>query len=191
MKESNGESSRWAKSRLPLLPVVLGAVFLLASVASPVDAIGRHRSTTVSGNALPSECNKGEGVGALELTGDLEGCWIFLDFDFECEELNGFARYTEKGRESFSGTANGVEGTFKTKYTLEATYNSGACQEFDAGGFPFEEQITGGCDHYIVKGTGAFRRAKGLITFFDVIPDPGESGASNYFYAGKIRRLRS
>ncbi len=48
MNEPIGESSRWTKSRWPLLPLVLGAVFLLATVASPVDAIGKQRTTSVS-----------------------------------------------------------------------------------------------------------------------------------------------
>ncbi len=191
MNRTTGKSARWTTSRWSLLPVVVGAVLLLAAVASPVDAIRSQRSTTVSGDSVPSDCNDGIGVGALALSGDLEGCLTFLDFDFECEELNGFALYSERGRESFEGTANGVEGTFTTRYTLEATYTSGACEEFNAGGFPFEQQITGGCDHYIVNGTGAFRDARGLITFFDVIPEPGVSGASNYLYSADIRNLRT
>lgn len=35
---------------------------------------------------------------------------------------------------------------------------------------------------------GAFRRAKGLVTFFDVIPDPGESG---FFHGGRIGNIRT
>jgi hypothetical protein len=163
----------------------------LAAVAAPVDARPNRGPTTVSGNAFPSLCNGDVGLGALELTGDIEGCLTFLDLDFECQELNGFAHYFEEGAESFVGSVNGVDGTFTTRYTLEATYKQGACEEFNAGGFPFQQQLTGGCDHLIVNGTGAFRDARGLVTFYDVIPDPGESGASNFFYKADIRNLRA
>lgn len=173
--------------RWSVAAVALGSLLLLAVIAAPADARGKPRLVPVSGDAVPSECNEGVGVAAIELVGDLTGCLTFLSLDFECEELNGFALYSEVGRESFSGTLNGVEGTFATRYTLEATYTSGACSEFDAGGFPFEKQLTGGCDHRVVAGTGVFRRARGLVTFYDVIPEPGQSGASNYLYSGEIR----
>lgn len=185
------KSGRWNKSRLMSAALAIGAVALLASIAAPVDARPNRGPTTVSGNAFPSLCNGEVGVGALELTGDIEGCLTFLDFDFECQELNGFALYTEAGSESFVGSVNGVEGTFNTRYTLEATYVQGSCEEFNAGGFPFLQQLTGGCDHFIVNGTGAFRDARGVVTFYDVIPDPGESGASNFFYKADIRNLRT
>lgn len=189
-RSHSGEGRRF-RSKWLLLPLTLGMLLILSSIAAPVDAIGKQSSVLLSGNAVPSACNGDVGLGAIELSGDMEGCLTFLDFDFECKELNGFALYNERGRESFAGTANGVEGTFTTRYTLEATYKSGACEEFNAGGFPFEQQMTGGCDHFIVNGTGAFRDARGLVTFFDVIPDPGESGASNFFYTAQIRRLRA
>lgn len=47
-------------------------------------------------------------------------------------------------------------------------------------------QLTGGCDHRVIGTSGAFKGMRGLITFFDVIPDPGESGASNFLYRGRL-----
>ena len=52
----------------------------------------------------------------------------------------------------------------------------------------FSAQLTGGCLHKIVdsSGTGKFEGVDGKLRFFDVIPDPGESGASNFLYAGYL-----
>lgn len=172
----------------------IGAVTVMVlSTTSPAGA-GDHdhddgdraETVQVSGNAVPSECNDGRGAGAIELTGDLEGCLTFFPKDFTCEELNGFALYNERGREVFEGSLNGESGKFRTKYTLEATYTQGSCAAFDAGGFPFLNQLTGGCDHFVKGRNGVFDDARGLITFHDVIPEPGVSGASNFLYSGHI-----
>ena len=178
------------KKRLRTPVMVLAVVAaLVGASALPVSADGKKggERITVSGNSVPSDCNDGEGAGAIALTGDLEGCLTFFPKRFTCDELNGFARYRESGTESFEGTLHGEPGRFSTSYTLEATYESGSCAEFEAGGFPFLSQLTGGCDHYVRGRSGAFRGASGLITFFDVIPDPGSSGASNFLYAGTLK----
>ena len=166
-----------------LVGLCLSFVMIFA-LMSPVEAAPK---TQISGNAVPSDCAGDRGAGAIELSGDLTGCLIFFPATFECVEMNGFARVRETGRELFVGRYDGERGKFRTKYDLEATYSSGACADFDAGGFPFEKQLTGGCDHYIRGRSGTFRGMRGLITFFDVIPDPGTSGASNFFYAGYLR----
>ena len=170
--------------------IILGfALLMVLSLAAPVGADDDDREKreriTISGDSVPSGCNDGRGAGAIELSGDLDGCLIFFPKRFTCDELNGFALYREWGRELFEGTFDGEPGTFRTKYTLEATYEQGACAEFDAGGFPFEKQITGGCDHRVIGRSGVFDDARGLITFHDVI-DPG-NGATNYLYSGHLR----
>ncbi len=169
-----------------LMTLVL-ALAVVVPLASPAGAQGR---TIVSGDAVPSECNNGRGAGAIELTGDFEGCLTFFPKRFNCVEMNGFARYREAGREVFRGMYNGERGRFVTRYTLQATYTSGSCAEFEAGGFPFLNQLTGGCDHRIIGKRGAFAELQGLIQFFDIIPEPGVSGASNFFYAGHVRPAR-
>ncbi|MEM9467073.1 MAG: hypothetical protein AAGA90_17000 [Actinomycetota bacterium] len=165
------------------------AVAVLLGMLAPASA---GRKIDISGDAVPSLCNDGEGVGAIELTGDLDGCLTFFPKRASCTEYNGFALYEERGRETFVGTFRGEEGTFRTRYTLAATYTAGSCVAIDAalageGDFPFERQLTGGCDHQIIGKRGAFDDLDGLITFYDVIPEPGVSGASNYFYSGYLR----
>ena len=171
--------------------VGLGAIFIMiVAFSTPVSAQAEAspaQHVTVSGDSEPSDCNNGRGAGAIALTGDLEGCLIFFPGDFTCDELNGFDRVRESGRELFIGSLFGERGKFRTHYDLEATYAAGFCDAVEAGGFPFEMQLTGGCDHYVRGRTGAFRGMKGLITFFDVVPVPGESGASNFLYAGELK----
>ncbi|MGI9606505.1 MAG: hypothetical protein ACR2P0_10245 [Acidimicrobiales bacterium] len=180
--ERDGKRRR-RRGRLSL--IAIGAVLtMLLSLMTPVGAA--QERTTVSGDAVPSTCNNGVGAGAIALTGDLEGCLIFFPGSFECTELNGFALYEERGREVFVGKYDGQRGRFRTKYTLAATYTAGSCAEFDTGGFPFLNQLTGGCDHHIVGKRGVFKGMRGLLTFHDVIPEPGVSGASNFLYSGYL-----
>lgn len=181
MEESLSHRDRTRSRRWLILGVV---AIVLVVLAAPALAGGR---TSISGNSVPSDCNDGVGAGAIALTGDIEGCLTFFPEDYRCDELNGFDRYWEAGTEHFVGTYQGEAGEFTTTYTLEATFAEGFCDAVEAGGFPFELQLTGGCDHYVTGTSGAFEGVRGLITFFDVIPDPGTSGASNYLYAGRLR----
>ena len=171
--------------RRPLLVLALVAA-LTAAVAIPAGASwGR---VTISGDATPNisqECvdlyQAADAVGAIELNdGELRGCLMFFPKHFQCDELNGFARVRERGTEKFVGTYNGEAGEFKTRYTLEATFETGFCTSLD-----YSTQLTGGCDHYIRGTSGVFERARGKITFHDVI-DPG-NGASNFLYSGWLR----
>ncbi len=161
----------------------------LTALLLPAPAEAQGEPTAISGDAVPSDCNNGKGLGAIELTGDLEGCLIFFPKTAECTEYNGFALYEEAGVERFIGSYNGEAGKFRTKYTLAGTYAQGACADFEAEDYGtfFSKQLTGGCDHYIKGKTGAFKGMKGLITFHDVIPTPGTSGASNFFYTGYLK----
>ena len=186
MNQIKAHTSKTTRAML----VLVVAVAVMFGVLSPASA-GRTK-TEISGNAVPSLCNDGQGVGAIELTGDLEGCLTFFPKKATCTELNGFALYEERGRETFVGSFQGEDGEFRTRYTLAATYAEGSCEAIDAalageGDFPFDKQLTGGCDHYVFGKTGAFAGMRGLITFYDIIPDPGVSGASNFFYSGHLR----
>lgn len=182
-------SNRRARSTRSILVFGLSAILLLA-FTSPVSATGDDgggvETVVVSGDSVPSDCNEGQGAGSILLTGDVDGCLTFFPESFTCDELNGFDRYREFGTEEFVGSLHGESGEFRTTYELEASYASGFCDAVDAGGFPFELQLTGGCDHTVIGESGAFAGVSGLITFFDVIPEPGVSGASNFLYAGDL-----
>lgn len=175
------------------MAIVAGAFVLTALVGgSTASAGGGHKRgwTTVSGTAVASGCG---GVYALELSGDLEGCWAVFPEDFACDELNGFALYKEWGREEFDGTRNGEPGQFVTKYTFEGAYPPGFCSNFD-----FLGELAGGCDHYIKGRSGSFRGVVGHIQFFDIIPGiqadgngtitPGITGPTDYLYVGNLNR---
>ncbi len=171
---------------------MLASVLFLAAMLIPAPAeaqSNQSKGTPISGNATPSACNNGQGLGAIELTGDLAGCLIFFPKTSNCTEYNGFALYEETGVERFIGTYDGKAGKFRTKYTLAGTYAQGACDDFAAEDYAtfFSKQLTGGCDHAIKGKTGVFKGMKGLITFHDIIPNPGTSGASNFFYEGYLK----
>jgi len=154
--------------------LVLAVLFALAV---PVLADQGHGGReTVSGDSVFSDC----GGFAIELSGDLNGCLEIEPLRYTCDELDGFARYREWGREFF--TDNDGKSTFRTRYDLEAIYSSGFCTTFD-----FATQLAGGCDHKVFSGRGKFQGANGLITFNDIIPEPGVSGASNFLYHGKLK----
>jgi hypothetical protein len=174
------------------LALAATALLMLATTANAAGT-AKHtngKRTTISGNSTPSDCNNGKGAGALSLTGDLEGCLTFFPKRFVCNELNGFAKYTEWGRESFKGTHNGQAGKFRTKYKVVGTYTQGSCKAFNNGCFPFANQITGGCKHKVIGRTGAFKGYRGIITFHDQIPVIGE-GATNFLYEGYLKKRKA
>ena len=148
-----------------------------ASANADGNGYGNHRHA-VSGDSVFSDC----GDFAIELSGDLNGCLHIVPGSYTCSELNGFDQYNERGTELFEDE-DGSSG-FRTRYTLEARFSPGFCNSFN-----FALQITGGCLHTIVNasGRGKYRGAKGTITFSDVIPDPGESGATNFLYHGDLK----
>lgn len=168
---------------------IVAALFFLAALMLPAPAEAQSDRALISGNATPSDCNNGKGIAAIELTGDLEGCLIFFIEEATCTEYNGFALYEESGRELFKGSYDGEKGRFRTKYTLAGTYAQGACADFEAEDYPtfFSKQLTGGCNHKIKGKAGVFKGMKGLLVFHDIIPEPGVSGASNFFYTGYLK----
>lgn len=151
------------------------ACLLLVALAMPAMA-GQGGRTLVSGTSVFSDC----GDFALEMTGDLNGCLEIFPEDFTCEELEGFARYREWGEERFLDD-DGVS-SFRTKYTVEGVYSQGFCTTFD-----FLTQLAGGCTHKVFHGRGRFQGTNGVLTFNDVIPDPGVSGATSFLYHGDIK----
>ncbi len=167
---------------------VLAAALMASGSAALANG---DRAVFVSGNSTYSDCGIEGSDLALQMTGDLEGCWSVFVEGFTCKELADFDLYSERGREVFIGTMNGKQGKFRTSYTLEGAYAKGFCQSFD-----FSQQLAGGCSHRVFGRSGVFREAEGLIEFLDVVAgvtyDPSSgafgpgTGASNFLYFGRI-----
>jgi hypothetical protein len=148
-------------------------------------------SIRISGNSVYSDCGVTGSDFALVMTGDLEGCLSIFVQGYSCREVNGFAHYTERGREAFVGTWRGRNGRFTTNYTVDAAYGAGFCQSLD-----FSLELSGSCTHHINGRSGAFADREGVFTLFDVITNvtgdpvtgafaPG-SGGNNFLYYGRI-----
>ena len=90
----------------------------------------------------------------IDLSGSLGGCWYTYVSE---SKFNRSGTYQEKGSEIFVGCLNGACGTFETVYTFTAKYVDET----------FAEEIHGRCEHRIVRGTGDFADATGLIFFKD------------------------
>jgi hypothetical protein len=139
--------------RAALLAVlVLG---LVGAGAAPASA----GSTKVSGTAefgpgCPEPVAPFDDYPALPIDGDLEGCW-YTDVFWSKTFPNGF--YLEVGQELFVGTVNGKSGSFTTKYVFEA--------KLDAEGF----EVSGQCQHLIVRGKDGLQGLSGLILFTDLV----------------------
>jgi hypothetical protein len=130
----------------------------------------------VSGVSKPSDCGSAnKATYSTELSGSLTGCWSTFVDHFNCQEMNGFALYTELGREGFAGTLDGQDIKFDTQYTFSGLFPSGSCPEPNA-----EKEIVGGCIHYI-SGDGLV----GVMRFYDVMYG---NGAPHYFYEGTLSK---
>ena len=153
--------------------VVLTIVGVLAG-AGPSYSAGT--SVTVSGDSKPSDCGSAnKATYSTELSGSLTGCWSTFVSHFNCQEMNGFALYTEIGREEFAGTLDGQDIKFDTQYTFKGLFPLGSCPEPAA-----ENEIVGGCIHYI-SGDGLV----GVIRFYDVMYG---DGAPHFFYEGTLAK---
>jgi hypothetical protein len=184
----NAHTSVWRGPR----HLVTSAVATVIMASANAAMASGDRTIVISGNSTVSDCGVTGSDFAVLLTGDLEGCLSFFVQGFTCKELNGFDRYTERGREVFVGTLRGKRGRFATDYVVDGAYAQGFCQSFD-----FTLQLNGSCIHKIDGRSGVFADAEGVIKFFDVITnvtgDPATgtfaagSGANNFLYAGRIR----
>lgn len=153
--------------------VVLTIAGVLAGAGPSFSA---STSVTVSGDSKPSDCGSANSATySTELSGNLTGCWSTFVGHFNCQEMNGFALYTEIGREEFAGTLDGQDIKFDTQYTFSGLFPSGSCPEPAA-----EKEVVGGCIHYI-SGDGLV----GVIRFYDVMFG---DGAPHYFYEGTLAK---
>ena len=186
--QNNAHGRTWRGARY----LAAGALSTVIMASGNVALATGGSSTVISGNSTFSDCGKEGSDFALLMTGDLEGCLSIFVQGFTCKERNGFAHYTERGREVFVGTLRGKQGRFVTNYTVDAAYATGFCQSFD-----FSLELSGSCIHKIHGRSGVFADAEGVFTLFDVItnvtgdPVTGEftagSGGNNFLYAGRVR----
>jgi hypothetical protein len=153
--------------------VVLTLAGILAGTGPSVSA---GTIVAVSGDSKPSQCGAAKKASySMDLSGSLTGCWSTFIAHFNCQEMNGFALYTEIGREEFAGKQDGQDIKFDTQYTFTGVFPSKSCPEPAT-----EKEIAGGCIHYI-SGDGLV----GVMRFYDVMY--GE-GAPHYFYEGALSK---
>ena len=178
--------------------ILMASIFAMMMASGSAALASNSEKLVISGNstfALPTEC---DGEFALVMTGDLEGCLKIMPKRIDCDELNGFDLYTEKGKELFEGTLDGVYGEFETRYVVRGTYASGFCDALSLGDpNAFALQLSGGCIHNVRGKSGVFEDVKGLFRVYDVIPgitaggagmpDPAGFGASNFLYEGFLK----
>lgn len=112
------------------------------------------------------ECDGQTSIATLALEGSFDGC-LYTD-TIKQARFTDDGVYTERGTETIAGCwdSPGGEkcGTLSTTYEFIAT--------FDADG----NQLSGGCTHPIVGGTGDFAGASGLLVFVDDV----EAGTADF-----------
>ncbi len=113
---------------------------------------------------------------ALTMTGDLEGClFIFID-EFSCNDGD----YVESGRELFVGRYKGKSGSFRTTYDFQAKFEGCSPDGSYAGA-----EISGQCQHPIVKGSGTGVFA-GVTGYFEMT-DNVKANPIDYPYMGYFK----
>jgi hypothetical protein len=154
------------------------AFFAASMLASVNPALADGKTIAISGDSVPSDCAAPKKPDAgQELTGNLTGCLAIFIRHTNCRELNGFAFYTELGREEFEGKLNGKPIKFDTQYTAILTFPTGSCPVSD-----YVKEITGGCIHYV-----SGEDIGGVFNLYDVMPIVGQ-GATHFFYEGFLTR---
>jgi hypothetical protein len=152
------------------------ALTSMAAFAAAGPGFAADTMIAVSGDSKPSDCGAAKKASyAIEVSGSLSGCWAVFVGHSNCQDMNGFALYTEIGREEFAGKLDGQDTTFDTQYTFTGVFPAGSCPEPAA-----EKEVVGGCTHYI-SGKGLV----GTVRFYDVMFGPG---APHYFYEGTLAK---
>jgi hypothetical protein len=156
---------------LPRLGIALALFAACLAVAAPAGA----RSVSVSGTQEIVD----EDAGIFKMHGDLVGDWRITAF----KEVPSEGLFQGKGRELFDGCLdkdhNDSCGTGDPSGKLRLVFRFWAFID-DSG-----TEQGGACWHPIVRGTGAFRHARGVIQMLDTPTGPG--GALETRYVGKIR----
>ena len=150
---------RFTISALTALTMMVLITAVLAG-PSPMQDGGATQISGIGFFDLSGQCTDPEGQGsdyALTMTGDFTGChYVFVE-SFKCSPGGA---YTETGTETFVGTYNGVDGTFRTNYVFTATYLD--CPNLLG-------EIAGRCQHPIIdgSGTGIFAGVRGRFDMKD------------------------
>jgi len=178
--KNNAHGAAWRNARV----LLGGALATLIMASGDVAFATGSRSTAISGNSTFSDCGVAGSDFALLITGDIAGCLSIFVQGYTCKEVNGFDRYTERGREVFVGTLRGKQGGSVTNYTVDAACAKGFCQSLD-----FSLELSGSCIHKIRGRNGVFADGEGVFPLFDV-PVTGAftagSGANNFLYNGRF-----
>jgi len=97
----------------------------------------------------------------IVMTGVLDGCW-YTEVDGKLDLGAPTGLYFEVGHELFVGTINGVPGSFKATYVLEAQWEP----DISTG-----QEIWGRCQHQITPGSGRgdLRGLSGHLSFTDIV----------------------
>ena len=151
------------------------AALMTILLAAPAGA--NQGTTQIAGSAVPGDASCTDAPDgftdfALDLSGDLDGCW-YIHVD-DARYIPGSGVYHETGRERFVGCFGGdVCGTFDTTYRFTAKF---ADPELT-------QEIHGRCQHPITEGTGTggFAGSTGRVDFKDDV----DTGI--FHYRGHIR----
>ena len=132
------------------------AAILVMTLVVPVGTASA--APNVDGDATPvDECGGATSLITLELSGGFEGC-LYTDVITRAK-FRPDGVYIEQGFETIVGcldTADGEKcGTLSTSFEYVATFA------------PDGTQLTGGCTHPILSGTGDLDGASGVIVFRD------------------------
>jgi len=97
----------------------------------------------------------------IVMTGVLDGCW-YTEVDGKLDLGAPTGLYFEVGHELFVGTINGVRGSFKATYVLEAQW----APDITTG-----QEVWGRCQHQITPGSGrdGLRGLSGRLSFTDIV----------------------
>lgn len=143
----------------------LAATFTIGVLALPSAA----NTTEVSATGRPAagdECTSDPQYGTdnapagvpplLYFEGNLLGCYYVDEADTRVTAAGGGRfRLVEKGTETFIGTLDGEQVTFRTSYVFLAWFHGNPLEDPDA------QQLSGGCHHPLIEG------GHGVLHFVD------------------------
>lgn len=145
------------KSRIRTVMALTAVAVLLATMAPAPVSAGSFGSNVGGMAAAVEECGGATSIITLALEGDFEGCLYTDEITQAGVRANGV--YVEHGFETIVGCVDTPDGemcgTLSTSFVFMATFA------------PDGTQLTGGCVHPILGGTGDFAGVSGVIVFHD------------------------